>query len=153
MASTIADPAPKLRISTDPRELDLEMIHRYLAQDSYWARGIGREVLNKAIAHSLCFGGYIEDRPVAFARVITDRATFANLKDVFVRSEFRGRGYGVSIVKAVMDHPDLQRVLMTLGTADAHALYARFGFKPVPDPQRSMLRPGTFLNPAQTAGT
>jgi GNAT superfamily N-acetyltransferase len=152
VVSTIADQVPRLRISTDPRELDIEMIHRYLAQDSYWARGIGRAVLDKAIAHSLCLGGYIEDRQVAFARVITDRATFANLKDVFVQSEFRGRGYGVAIVKAVMDHPDLQRVLFTLGTADAHALYTRFGFRSVPDPQRSMLRPGTFLNPVESPG-
>jgi len=135
-----------LRISTDPALLDVDMIHRYLAQDSYWARGISREVLDRSIAHSLCFGAYLADRQVAFARVVTDRATTAHLKDVFVHPDFRGRGYGVAIVEAVVAHPDLQRATFTLGTADAHGLYARFGFGPVVETHRLIVKPGTFLS-------
>ena len=136
-----------MRISTDPAELDVPMIHRFLSQKAYWAGGIARDLVEKSIAHSLCFGGYVDGQQVAFARVVTDRATFAHLKDVFVLPAYRGRGYGIAITQAVMSHPDLRRVAFTLGTGDAHALYARFGFAPLPDPTRSMLRPGTFLEP------
>lgn len=147
MAAQRDEPIEVLRISTDPAQLDVGMIHRYLAEESYWARGIAREVLDKALAHSLCFGGYLGKRQVAFARVVTDRATFAYLKDVFVAPDFRGRGYGVAIIQAVMGHPDLRRVAFSLGTEDAHSLYTRFGFGPLPHPDRSMLRPGTHLEP------
>jgi GNAT superfamily N-acetyltransferase len=139
---------PTLRVSTDPAELDVSMIHRFLSQESYWASGIARTLVEKSIAHSICFGGYIDGQQVAFARVVTDRATFAHLKDVFVLPAFRGRGYGIAITQAVMSHPDLHAVAFTLGTGDAHELYARFGFVPLPAPERSMLRPGTFLEPA-----
>jgi predicted GNAT family acetyltransferase len=138
---------PTLRISTDPTELDLSMIHRFLSQESYWASGIARALVEKSIAHSICFGGYIEGQQVAFARVVTDCATFAHLKDVFVLPAFRGRGYGIAIMQAVMAHSDLRAVAFTLGTGDAHELYKRFGFTPLPAPERSMLRPGTFLEP------
>jgi GNAT superfamily N-acetyltransferase len=137
-----------LRISTDPNELDVAMIHRFLSQESYWASGIARTLVDKSIAHSICFGGYIDGQQVAFARVVTDRATFAHLKDVFVLPTFRGHGYGIAIMQAVMSHPDLHAVAFTLGTGDAHELYARFGFVPLPAPERSMLRSGTFLEPA-----
>jgi GNAT superfamily N-acetyltransferase len=139
---------PTLRISTDPAELDVSMIHRFLSEQSYWASGITRALVEKSIAHSICFGGYIDGSQVAFARVVTDRATFAHLKDVFVLPAFRGHGYGIAIMRAVMSHPDLCAVAFTLGTGDAHELYERFGFTPLPAPERSMLRSGTFLKRA-----
>jgi ribosomal protein S18 acetylase RimI-like enzyme len=136
-----------LRISTDPAEFDIAMIHRFLAEESYWAKGLPRALLERAIANSLCFGGFVGDAQVAFARVVTDRATFAHLKDVFVLQPFRGRGFGKALVEAVMSHPDLQIASMTLATTDAHELYRRFGFGPHPHPERQMLRLGSFLGP------
>lgn len=138
-----------LRISTDPSELNLSMIHRFLSTESYWASGITRTVLQRALAHSLCFGGYLGPTQVAFARVVTDRATFAHLKDVFVLPEFRGRGFGTALIQAVMAHPDLLAVAFTLATDDAHTLYEKFGFARSPHPERSMLRLGSFLDAAQ----
>src|SRR5215469_10339622 len=132
-----------LRISTDPAELDVDMIHRYLSEESYWAKGITRSVV--ALAHSLCFGGYLDQRQVAFARVVTDRATSAHLKDVFVLGEYRGRGYGLAIVEAAVSHPDVRSATITLDTADAHALYRRVGFVARTRIERAMIRPGTFL--------
>lgn len=139
-----------LRISLNPAEFDVEQIHKYLSQESYWARGMSRDVLERAMQHSLCFGGYLDDVQVAFARVITDRATFANLKDVFVLPAYRRRGYGVAIVQAVMTHPDLLHVLFTLGTNDAHGLYERFGFVRQSGSETAMLRRGSFI-PNQTS--
>jgi GNAT superfamily N-acetyltransferase len=129
-----------IEISTDRERLDVDVIHRWLSEESYWARGRSREVVERAIAHSLCFGVYLEERQVGYARVVTDFATFAWLADVFILDEFRGRGYGKVLVQAVVDHPDLQglgRIL--LATKDAHGLYAQFGFTPVP-PDRFMER-------------
>ena len=136
-----------LRISTGQSELDVGMILGFLGADSYWAKGMSRALLDRALAHSLCFGGYLGAQQVAFARVVTDRATFAHLKDVFVLPAFRDRGFGVAIMAAVMAHPDLQTAAFTLGTLDAHALSVRFGFTAQPEPHRAMVRPGAFLNP------
>jgi GNAT superfamily N-acetyltransferase len=135
-----------LRISEDPSELNVGMIYRFLSTESYWASGISRTVLQRALAHSLCFGGYLDRTQVAFARVVTDRATFAHLKDVFVLPAFRGRGFGTALMKAVMAHSDLRAVAFTLATDDAHTLYEKFGFVRSPHPERSMVRPGTFLD-------
>jgi GNAT superfamily N-acetyltransferase len=135
-----------LRISTDAEQLDVDMIHRFLSTESYWAPGISRSVLERALAHSLCFGGYLDRTQVAFARVVTDRATYAHLKDVFVLSAFRRRGFGTALMRAVMAHSDLLAVSFTLATDDAHALYEKFGFGPPPRPECSMVRPGTFLD-------
>jgi len=118
-----------LRISTDKNELDLAMIHDFLSTGSYWAKDIPADTVRKAIDHSLCFGGYVDHTQVAFARVISDFATFANLVDVFVLPAHRGHGYSKQIVQAVMAHPDLQGLRrFMLATSDAHALYARHGF-------------------------
>lgn len=131
-----------LRISTDRSELDVDMIHHFLSKESYWARGIAHARVERAIAHSLCFGGFIGRQQVAFARVVTDTATLAYLKDVFVLAPFRGRGYGIALVQAVLAHPDLQDVSMSLATDDAHGLYARFGFVTSESPPgRLMVRP------------
>src|SRR5471032_3418936 len=117
------------RIDTDRTALDVPLIHRFLSEESTWARGIPLAVVERAIEHSLCFGGYVGDSQVAFARVISDFATFANLVDVFVLPEYRGRAYGKSLVQAIVAHPQLQNMRrFTLATADAHALYAGFGF-------------------------
>ena len=129
-----------VEISTDLDRLDPEMIHRFLSEQSYWARGRSREVMQRAFDNSICFGAYLGDQQVGFARVVTDRATFAWLADVFVLDEFRGRGYGKALVGAVLEHPDLQGLRRwLLATKDAHGLYAQYGFVPVP-PDRFMER-------------
>jgi GNAT superfamily N-acetyltransferase len=123
------DRANEFRISTERSELDIPLIHRFLAQQSSWAKGIPLRTMERAIDGSLCFGGFLGASQVAFARVVSDYATFANLVDVFVVAEHRGHGYGKAIVQDVMSHPRLQDLRrFTLATGDAHALYAQFGF-------------------------
>src|SRR4051812_4232601 len=97
-----------LKISTDRAALDVPLIYRFLSEQSTWAVGIPRAVVERAIENSLCFGAYIDGRQVGFARVVTDFSTFANLVDVFVLPEYRGQGYGRELMKAVMAHPSLQ---------------------------------------------
>lgn len=131
----------QLRISTDKAELDVALIHRFLSGESTWARGIPRELVERSIGHSLCFGGFLGTAQVAFARVISDYATFANLVDVFVLPPHRGTGYGKALVAAVLDHPQLQGLRrFTLATWDAHGLYARFGFTAPQRPETLMER-------------
>ncbi|SEL90254.1 Acetyltransferase (GNAT) family protein [Pseudoxanthomonas sp. GM95] len=115
-----------LDISTDKARLDLDVIHGFL-MDAYWSRGIPRETVQRAIDGSLCFGGYVDGvGQVAFARVITDLATFAYLADVFVLPAYRGRGYSKQLVAAIMAHPQLQGLRrFMLATFDAHGLYAQ----------------------------
>jgi len=130
-----------LRISTDPRELDVALIHRFLSESSYWARGIPLETVKTSLANSLCFGGYAGGSQAAFARVISDFATFANLVDVFVLPEYRGRGYGKRLMAEVMSHPRLQGLRrFTLATRDSHGLYAKFGFQALANPEIFMQR-------------
>jgi GNAT superfamily N-acetyltransferase len=120
---------PELRITTDKAELDIGLIHRFLSQQSTWAKGIALPLVQKSIDHSLCFGGFVGDEQVAFARVISDYATFANLVDVFVLPEHRGQGYSKRLMDAVFAHPQLQGLRrFTLATGSAHGLYAQYGF-------------------------
>ncbi|GAB3513324.1 GNAT family N-acetyltransferase [Pseudoxanthomonas daejeonensis] len=137
-----------LRISTDRDELDVDLIHGFLSQEAYWSRGIPRTTLERAIAGSLCFGGYLEGAgQVAFARVTTDGATFAYLADVFVLPSQRGRGFGKRLMDAVMVHPQLQGLRrFMLATGDAHGLYAHYGFTAPSRPQTLMeiLRPDIY---------
>jgi GNAT superfamily N-acetyltransferase len=120
-----------LRISTAKTELNIPLIHRFLSEHSSWAKGIPFALVQKSIEHSLCFGGFVGNAQVAFARVISDYATFANLVDVFVLPEQRGKGYSKALVAAVLAHNQLQGLRrFTLATADAHALYAQYGFTP-----------------------
>ncbi len=100
----------------------------------------------QVMAHSLCFGGFVSDAQVAFGRVVTDRSTFAHLKDVVVLQPFRGKGYGVALIQAIVSHPDLRAVAMTLATNDAHELYGRFGFGPHSHPDLAS-QPLTGLGP------
>lgn len=130
-----------LRISTFKSELDVSLIHQFLAEQSGWAKGIPRATVEVSIENSLCFGGFVGASQVAFARVISDYATFANLVDVFVLPLHRGRGYSKAIVAAVLSHPQLQGLRrFTLATADAHGLYAQFGFTPPLRPSSLMER-------------
>lgn len=117
-------------ISTDPTRIDLDVVHRFLSEEAYWAKGRSREVVERSIEHSLCFGAYLDGEQAGFARVVTDRATFAWLADVFVLPEHRGRGLGKRLVQAALGHPELDGVYRWfLGTADAHDLYRRYGFR------------------------
>ena len=126
-------------ISTDVTRLDRALIHRFLHDDSYWAKGVPRDVVDRAIDNSLCFGLYRDGAQVGFARVVSDRAAIAYLADVFVLEEHRGRGLGKRLIETVMAHPDLQGLRrFFLGTADAHSLYEQFGFRPLAEPDRMM---------------
>jgi GNAT superfamily N-acetyltransferase len=129
-------------ISTDQQRLDLEVIHEYLSNSSYWAAGRALEISRKAIRHSLCFGLYLGDKQAGFARVVTDYATFAWLCDLFVLEQHRGLGLGKWLVEAVITHPELQAVKhLMLATRDAHGLYERYGgFEVMPATDRWMVR-------------
>jgi GNAT superfamily N-acetyltransferase len=128
----------EFEISTDPARLDVDVIHRFL-ETSYWAKGRRRSVVERSIRNSLCFGVYIAGRQVAFARVVSDRAVFAYLMDVFVLPEFRGRGIAKALMRSVLDHPELQNLrVFLLATRDAHHLYAPFGFRSLAHPERWM---------------
>lgn len=124
------------RISTELVEMDIDVIHGVISE-SYWAKGIPKSVLKKALMHSLCFGVLSQTNElVGFGRMITDRATYAYLADVFIVDEYRGRGLSKFLMNAIVDHPDLQGLRrMVLATRDAHGLYAQFGFRPVPNPE------------------
>ena len=131
----------ELELSSDSARLDRALIHGYLANESYWAAGVPATVIERALDHSLCFGIYCGRAQLAFARAVTDRATFAYLADVFVVAGERGRGLGKWLVEAMGRHPDLQGLRRwLLATRDAHALYAQSGFKPLANPARFMER-------------
>ena len=127
-------------ISTDPARIDLDVVHGFLA-GSYWAEGIPREVVRRSIEHSLCFGLYQDRRQIGFARVITDRATFAYLGDVFVLEAFRGHGLARWLLEVIQSHPELQGLRRwVLLTRDAHALYRQVGWSSLAAPDRYMER-------------
>lgn len=140
-------PVPGYEISHDPARLDLDVIHTFLSRDSYWAKGISRDLVERSVAHSLCFGAYQDGAQIGFARVVTDRATFALLADVFVLEGYRGKGLSKWLMQAVIAHPDLQglRRLLLL-TSDAHELYRRYGFTEIGNAWRFMevLRPDAY---------
>jgi GNAT superfamily N-acetyltransferase len=130
-----------LRISNDIAEMDLPLIHRFLATESYWAKGLRFETLAKSLSHSLCFAGFVGDKQVAFGRAITDFASFGYLKDVFVLPAHRGRGYGRELVDAMLAKLDDEGVAsLMLATQDAHALYRKVGFEAVEGSAKLMRR-------------
>jgi GNAT superfamily N-acetyltransferase len=131
-------------ITTDPDEIDLDVVHDFLT-NSYWAQGITRERVARSIEGSIAFGLFEDGQQVGFARVITDRATFAWLADVFILPPARGEGLGVWLVESILSHPDLQGLRRwSLSTRDAHSLYSRFGFTRIANPERMMeFRPGS----------
>jgi N-acetylglutamate synthase-like GNAT family acetyltransferase len=125
-------------ISTDRSRLDREVIHAFL-RESYWARGISREVVDRSIENALCFGLYEGAQQIGFARIISDFVTFAYLADVFVLEAHRGRGLGQWLMEVIRAHPELQGLRRwMLATKDAHGLYRKFGFLPLEKPERIM---------------
>ena len=108
--------------------MDIDLIHSFLTR-SYWAEGIPKEIVLRSIEGALCFGVFENDKQVGFARMITDKATFAYLADVFIIEEYRGLGLSKWLMEVIMSHPDLQGLRrIMLATRDAHELYKKFGF-------------------------
>jgi GNAT superfamily N-acetyltransferase len=125
-------------ITTDRHRLDLQAIHEFLTR-SYWSPGVPIEIVERAIANSLCFGLFHGHVQAGFARVITDKATFAYLADVYVLESHRGKGLSKWLVEVIQGHEDLQGLRrFMLATRDAHGLYSQFGFKTLDNPSRMM---------------
>jgi N-acetylglutamate synthase-like GNAT family acetyltransferase len=125
-------------VSTDISRLDINVIHGFLTS-SYWAENIPVETVRKSIEGSMCFGVYDENRQIGFARMITDKATFAYLADVFILEEYRGRGLSKWLMEIIMSSPELQGLRrIMLATRDAHGLYKKSGFTPLTQPNRWM---------------
>jgi len=125
-------------ITTDKEKFDVDLIHSFLT-NSYWAEGISREIVRRSIDGALCFGVFENNKQIGFARMITDKATFAYLADVFIMEEYRGRGLSKWLMQIIMSHPDLQGLRrMMLATRDAHELYKKFGFTPLNNVDRWM---------------
>ncbi|OJJ23859.1 GNAT family N-acetyltransferase [marine bacterium AO1-C] len=122
-------------LSDNKDQLNIEVIHGFLT-NSYWAKGISQEIVEKSIQHSLCFGVYKQNNQIGFARIISDYATFAYLADVFILESARGNGLAKWMVELIKKHPDLQGLRRwLLATSDAHSLYAQYGgFTPITDP-------------------
>jgi len=129
-----------LEISTDRARIDVALVHEFL-NTTYWAEGRPREVIERSIANSLCFGAYLSGRQVGFARVITDSSVFGYVADVFVVPEMRGRGISKALMQAIVDDPVVSGLkLLLLRTRDAHGLYKQFGFDAVEHPDELMAR-------------
>ncbi len=130
-----------IEISTSRSRLDIDLIHNFLSEESYWAQNRTFEQTKKAIENSICFGAYHGERQVGFARVVSDKATFAYLGDVFIVSEYQGRGIGKMLMSAIIEHPELQGLRRwVLATRDAHGLYEQYGFSGLRFPERWMER-------------
>ena len=126
-------------ISTDKSLIDFETVYSYLSNDSYWAKGMPAEMLRKAIENSICFGVYQHNKQVGFARVVTDKATFAYLCDVFILADYRRLGLSKWLIQTIKQHPQLQGLRRwSLATSDAHGLYAQFGFTAISRPDTWM---------------
>jgi len=134
-------PIGDVTITFDPGRVDRDRVYGWLSRETYWSPGLDRGVFERAVANSLVASAFVGDEQVAFARVVTDRATFAWLCDVFVAATARRRGIGQRLVGALVDHPDLQGLRRwSLRTRDAHGLYRRFGFTPLAGAERCMER-------------
>jgi GNAT superfamily N-acetyltransferase len=136
-------------ISTDRQKLDLPAIHAFLSR-SYWSPGIPIEIVEHAIANSLCFGVFHVGEQIGLARVITDKATFAYLSDVYILESHRGKGLSKWLVETILEHEELQNLRrFMLVTKDAHTLYQRFGFTEQGNPSRTMeiLKPDPYRAP------
>jgi len=134
----------KFSISTAFDKLDARVVHDYLCNRSYWARGISFEQVLRAMQYSFCFGVYADEsygeKQIGFARIISDFTTFAYISDVFILETYRGQGLGKWLVEYMLSHPELQNLRRwTLNTQDAHTLYTRFGFKQIPNPETSLI--------------
>ena len=128
-----------IQISTDKKRLDMDLIYKFLSEESYWAKNRDIETIKRSVENSLCFGVYDGNRQIGFARVVSDFAVFAWILDVFILKEYRGKGYGKTLMNAIMNHEKLQNLQRWgLGTDDAHGLYEQFGFTPLKKPQNMM---------------
>ena len=126
-------------ISTDKAKLDIDLIHKFLSTKAYWCLNIPKDTLQTAIQNSLCFGIYLHEKQIGFARVISDFSTIAYLGDVFILEEYRGNGLSKWLVETIMSDPNLQGLRRwILLTADAHELYRKFGWKDISDPTKWM---------------
>jgi len=129
---------PQYSVSTDKAQFDVGMIYRFLT-NCYWAEGVPRDVVKRSIDNAFCFGVFDREQQVGFARVITDRATYAYIGDVFILESHRGRGLSKLLMKAIMEHPELQGLRRwSLVTNDAQSLYQQFGFSPLSSPHNYM---------------
>lgn len=137
------------RISTDINEMDFDVIYQFIST-SYWAHGIPKATMRKAIENAFCFAIFDSDNnQIGFARLITDRATFAYLADVFIIEAHRNKGLSKQLVSEIIDHPELQGLRrIMLATRDAHGLYQQFGFEPINAPEMLMQihRPNVYKN-------
>lgn len=126
----------RFKIASDPKLVDIGLVHSFLS-NSYWAKGIPIDTLKKSISNSLVFGVYsTSEEQVGFARVVTDKATFAYLGDVFILDAYRGLGLSKLLMDAVVSHPDIQGLRrFMLATSDAHSLYSKYGFQSVENPE------------------
>lgn len=125
--------------SNDKSKLQIQIIHSFLSKESYWAKNIPESTVLKAIEGSLCYGVYHQQQQIAFARVITDRATFAYLADVFVVEKHRGFGLSKQLIDFIINDSQLKNLRrFMLATKDAHSLYEKFGFKSLSTPERFM---------------
>jgi GNAT superfamily N-acetyltransferase len=133
--------------TSDTAKVDVALVHRWLSEESYWAKGIPLDIVKRSIANSICFSILHEtEGQVGFARVITDRASFAYLADVFVLTPHRGKGLSKRLMTFIQAHPDLQGLRRwLLATRDAHTLYAQFGFvAPVPGRLMERVNPRVY---------
>ena len=129
-------------ITTDKTEMDIDFIHNYLSQESYWAKGRSFEKVKKSIESSLCFGVFDQEKKqIGFARMATDYVVFAWLMDVFVAKNYQGRGIGKRLIEFIMNYPELKGVNgIGLRTKDAFEFYKRYGFDQIPEPQTWMFK-------------
>jgi GNAT superfamily N-acetyltransferase len=132
----------EITVNTDKTKLDTDFIQKFLKEESHWASNRSTETIKRSIDNSLCFGAYIQDKQVGFARVVTDYSTFSWLCDVFTDPKHRGKGIGKQLVEAVVNHESLRKTgFMILATRDAHSLYSRYGgFSPIENVERFMQR-------------
>ena len=129
-----------IEISKDKSRLDIDLIHEFLT-DTYWAKGRTRDEVKTSIEHSLCFGVYINNKQIGFARIATDYVVFAYLMDVFILTEHRGKGYSKQLMKVVNEEPLLKSCkVWMLKTSDAHKLYNQFGYSELKHPEKLMER-------------
>ncbi|NLF65031.1 MAG: GNAT family N-acetyltransferase [Chloroflexi bacterium] len=129
-----------ITISTDPARLDLDFVHGFLANESYWAKGIERDRVERFVEHSLNFGLYKAGQQVGYLRIITDYTTYAHISDVFMHAAHRGQGLAQMLMRCALAHPELQGLRKwTLYTHDAQSLYYRFGFRVPPTPGNHMV--------------
>lgn len=126
-------------LSSDPEKLDLDIIYEYLSKKSYWAQNIPLNLVKRSLNYSLCFGLYHRKKQIGLTRVITDRATFAYLGDIFIVDEYQGKGLGTWMIRCILKSPELQGLRRwQLSTRDAHKFYQQFGFHSLKNPEGAM---------------